>query len=133
MQTFLVSSLCEVRIKNRHSIILEGRYYFGLADIFNNKIERAKLLFEFREKGKTYLKNHIKSLNNPSDMTLKQTVEKQVAELAKLNDRITELSPKKKDVVIKYFDKVATISPSSILNSLINTIGKKSPEKSKND
>ena len=28
---------CEVRIKNRHSIILEGRYYFGLADIFNNK------------------------------------------------------------------------------------------------
>ena len=28
---------CEVRIKNRHSISIEGRYYFGLADIFNNK------------------------------------------------------------------------------------------------
>ena len=28
---------CEVRIKNRHSILIEGRYYFGLADIFNNK------------------------------------------------------------------------------------------------
>lgn len=27
----------EVRIKNQHSILLEGRYYFGLADIFNNK------------------------------------------------------------------------------------------------
>ena len=28
---------CEVRIKNNHAIMLEGRYYFGLADIFNNK------------------------------------------------------------------------------------------------
>ena len=28
---------CELRIKNRHSILIEGRYYFGLADIFNNK------------------------------------------------------------------------------------------------
>ncbi len=28
---------CEFRIKNRHSIVMEGRYYFGLADIFNNK------------------------------------------------------------------------------------------------
>lgn len=28
---------CEIRIKNRHSILVEGRYYFGLADIFNNK------------------------------------------------------------------------------------------------
>lgn len=28
---------CEVRIKNQHSILVEGRYYFGLSDIFNNK------------------------------------------------------------------------------------------------
>lgn len=28
---------CELRIKNNHAIMVEGRYYFGLADIFKNK------------------------------------------------------------------------------------------------
>ncbi|MBO5720232.1 MAG: PorT family protein [Bacteroidales bacterium] len=28
---------CEIRVKDRHAIMVEGRYYFGLSDIFNNK------------------------------------------------------------------------------------------------
>ena len=96
-----------------------------IESLYRGKIERAKLIFEFREKGRIYHKNHTKLLNNSDDVALKTIVENQAAELSGLNDRIIKLSPPKKDVVIRYFDKIATIKPITMLNGLINTIGRK--------
>ena len=96
-----------------------------IENIYNQKIERAKLIFKFRDKGEQYTKSYARSLKYPKEDVLEAWFNLQRDELKTLNDKITELSPKKKDRIIRYTDKIATISPSTVLTNLLSTVGKK--------